>query len=123
MSKELNIATIKKELMDAFLNNVEIINSFRKYEDIKKTTDYMNRNIFNHLNTEEDYTITDKFIKNIEQVFCACGTGVPFGQANVQEWLSCSKSKATNVMNAMKAAKVINKVTGFGSGRYEFIEL
>ena len=65
----------------------------------------------------------DKFIKNIEQVFCACGTGVPFGQANVQEWLSCSKSKATNVMNAMKAAKVINKVTGFGSGRYEFIEL
>lgn len=42
---------------------------------------------------------------------------------NVQEWLSCSKSKATNVMNAMKAAKVIKKVTGYGSGRYEFIEL
>ena len=67
--------------------------------------------------------ITDKFIKNIEQVFCACGVGVPFGQANVQEWLNCSKSKATNVMNAMKAAKVIKKVTGYGSGRYKFIEL
>lgn len=62
MTKELSITSIKKELMDAFLNNVEIINSFRKYEDIKKITDYMNRNIFNHLNTEEDYTITDKFI-------------------------------------------------------------
>lgn len=67
--------------------------------------------------------ITDKFIKNIEQVFYACGTGVPFGQVNVQEWLNCSKSKATNVMNAMKAAKVIKKVTGYGAGRYEFIEL
>lgn len=67
--------------------------------------------------------LTNKFIKNIEQVFIACGTGVPFGQANVQEWLSCSKSKATNIMNAMKAAKVIQKVTGYGSGRYEFIEL
>ena len=67
--------------------------------------------------------LTDKFIKNIEQVFVSCGIGVPFGQANVQEWLSCSKSKATNVMNAMKAAKVIKKVTGYGSGRYIFIEL
>jgi hypothetical protein len=25
-------------------------------------------------------------------------------------------------MNAMKAAKVIKKVTGFGPGRYEFVE-
>lgn len=67
--------------------------------------------------------ITDRFIKNIEQVFVACGRGVPFGQANVQEWLDCSKSKATNVMNAMKKAKVLKKVTGYGPGRYEFIEL
>ena len=62
MTKELSIKSIKEELMDAFLNNVQIINSFRKYEDIKKTTDYINRNIFNHLNTEEDYEIIDKFI-------------------------------------------------------------
>ena len=38
------------------------------------------------------------------------------------EWLGCSKSKATNVMNAMKAAKVIEKVTGLGAGKYKFIE-
>ena len=67
--------------------------------------------------------LTDRFIKNIQQVFDTCGTGTPFGQANVQERLNCSKSKATNIMNAMKAAKVIKKVTGYGSGRYEFIEL
>lgn len=51
------------------------------------------------------------------------GTGVPFGQANVQEWLNCSKSKATNVMKAMKTAKIIKKVSGVGFGRYQFIEL
>lgn len=62
MTNELSIKSIKEELMDAFLNNVQIINSFNKYDDIKKTTDYINRNIFNHLNTEEDYTKTDKFI-------------------------------------------------------------
>ena len=67
--------------------------------------------------------ITDKFIKNIERVFASCGTGVPFGQANVQEWLNCSKSKATNVMKAMKTAKIIKKVAGVGFGRYQFIEL
>lgn len=67
--------------------------------------------------------LTDRFIKNIQQVFDTCGIGTPFGQANVQERLNCSKSKATNIMNAMKAAKVIKKVTGYGAGRYEFIEL
>lgn len=67
--------------------------------------------------------ITGKFIENIESVFVECGTGVPFGQVNVMEWLHCSKSKATNIMNAMKKAKVIKKVTGLGVGRYEFIEL
>lgn len=67
--------------------------------------------------------LTEKFIVNIEKVFTECGIGMPFGQANVMEWLKCSKSKATNVMNAMKAAKVIKKVTGLGAGKYEFIEL
>lgn len=66
--------------------------------------------------------ITEKFIANIERVFAECGTSAPFGQANVMEWLKCSKSKATNVMNAMKSAKVIKKVTGLGAGRYVFIE-
>ena len=67
--------------------------------------------------------ITDKFIESIETVFHACDTRVVFGQVNVQEWLECSKSKETNVMKAMKTAKIIKKVPGAGFGRYQFIEL
>ena len=71
----------------------------------------------------KDAEITDIFIKNIESVFNQCGIGVVFGQANVQEWLNCSKSKATNIMNAMRTAGIIDKVTGYGSGRYQFKEM
>lgn len=60
---------------------------------------------------------------NIEQVFEKCGIGNPFGQANIMEWLGCSKSKATNIMKVMKEAKVIKKVTGLGPGKYEFVEI
>lgn len=66
--------------------------------------------------------LTEKFIASIEQVYGECGTDMPFGQANVMKWLNCSKSKATNVMNAMKAAGIIVKVTGLGPGRYKFIK-
>ena len=48
MKKELSIIAIKEELLNAFINNMQIINSFTKHETIKKTTDYINRNIFNH---------------------------------------------------------------------------
>lgn len=67
--------------------------------------------------------ITDRYIESIEKVFRECGTDTPFGQMNVQEWLKCSKSKATNVMKAMKKAKVIRRAAGAGFGRYFFIEL
>jgi predicted HTH transcriptional regulator len=66
--------------------------------------------------------VTDTFIHNIELVFERYERGVPFGQSNVMEWLNCSKSKATNIMSVMKAANVIDKVTGFGPGKYEFVE-
>jgi predicted HTH transcriptional regulator len=71
----------------------------------------------------EEASVTEVFVRNIESVFDNCGIGVPFGQANVMEWLNCSKSKATNLMNAMKTAKIIRKVNGMGPGKYEFIEL
>lgn len=66
---------------------------------------------------------TDVFVYNIEKVFKHCGTDTIFGQANVMEWLGCSKSKATNVMNVLKEAKVIEKVTGLGAGKYRFLKL
>jgi predicted HTH transcriptional regulator len=71
----------------------------------------------------EEASVTEVFARNIESVFDNCGISVPFGQDNVMEWLDCSKSKATNLMNAMKAAKIISKVNGMGPGKYEFVEL
>ncbi len=67
--------------------------------------------------------ITYKFIESIEKVFNVSGVDTIFGQTNVQEWLRCSKSKSTNVMKAMKTAKVIKKVSGVGFGKYQFIKL
>lgn len=60
MTKELSIATIKKELMDAFLGDTRIINSFYNKE-VKKVKDYIGINIFGHLNENAScyYTDTD----------------------------------------------------------------
>ena len=71
----------------------------------------------------EDAEISEKYIANIRVVYEICGIGEPFGQSNVQEWLKCSKSKATKVMNAMKVAEVIQKVKGFGAGKYVFVKM
>jgi predicted HTH transcriptional regulator len=71
----------------------------------------------------EEAEVTETFINNIKQVYGKCCIGIPFGQMNIVEWLNCSKSKATNIMNAMKAAKVIKKVTGHGPGKYEFVKV
>ena len=55
-------------------------------------------------------------------MFAEAETSMVFGQANVIDWLKCSKSKATNIIKEMKKAKVIEKVSGFGPGKYKFIE-
>ena len=49
MTKELSIKTIKKELMDALLGDMRIINSFSN-KDKRKASDYIGTNIFGHLN-------------------------------------------------------------------------
>ena len=69
----------------------------------------------------ENAKITDKYIANIRVVYENCGVDQPFGQSNIQNWLKCSKSKATNVMNAMKSAKIIINVKGHGPGKYKFV--
>ena len=66
--------------------------------------------------------ISAKFIANIKIVFENSGTETVFGQADIMTWLDCSKSKATNVMNAMKQANVIEKVKGRGAGKYKFVD-
>ena len=66
---------------------------------------------------------TEIFINNIRMVYEQCDADTPFGQANVMEWLKCSKSKATNIMSVLKKANVIEKVRGLGAGKYRFIDI
>ena len=81
-------------------------------------------------NTFEDYIpllnavgATDIYINNIRIVYEHCRVDTLFGQTNVMEWLNCSKSKATNVMNVLKRANAIKKVKGFGPEKYRFLDL
>lgn len=63
---------------------------------------------------------TKTYLTSIRSVYEHIGQDV-FGQSDVMEYLDCSKSKATNVMNVMKQANVIKKVTGMGPGKYRFV--
>ena len=60
-TKELSVENIKKELMDAFLNDMRIINSFTN-KNVKKTTDYIGKNIFDYLESSEGRWLTDTYI-------------------------------------------------------------
>ena len=64
--------------------------------------------------------VSDKFISNIQVVFSSF-ENCTFSQKDIQELLNCSKSKATNIMNAMKKAQIITKVEHQGYGKYKFI--
>ena len=61
MTKELSIKSIKKELMDALLGDMRIINSFSNKGE-KKIKDYIGRNIFGYLNENASCSYTDTFI-------------------------------------------------------------
>ena len=88
-------------------NDIEkVSNSFEKYVSLLK-----------------EAKVTHIYVKNIEKVFLYCGTERVFSQANIIEWLNCSKSKATNIIKVLKAAKVIEKVNGLGPGKYKFIAI
>ena len=71
----------------------------------------------------EAWGTTDIYINNIRIVYEHCRVDTLFWQTNVMEWLNCSKSKATNVMNVLKMANAIKKVKGFGPGKYRFLDL
>ena len=59
-SKPLSIENIKKELMDAFLSDMRIINSFADKRD--KTTDYIRKNVFDYLDEINSCNRTDSYI-------------------------------------------------------------
>ena len=60
-SKELSIKSIKEELMDAFLGDMRIINSFSNKGE-KKVKDYIGTNIFGYLNENASCSYTDTYI-------------------------------------------------------------
>lgn len=105
----------------------KVSNDLKKVSNASKKVSNGSKKVSNdfkrYISLLEEAGVTETFINNIERVFEQCGIGNPFGQSNIMEWLNCSKSKATNIMNAMKAAKVIKKVTGLGPGKYEFLEV
>ncbi len=70
-----------------------------------------------------DSEVTETFVINIKQIYEICDTTKPFRQADIAEWLSCSRSKANNIIRTMKEAAIIEKVTGMGYGRYRFKEM
>lgn len=61
MAKELCIKTIKKELMDAFLGDMRIINTFTN-KNVKKVNDYIGTNIFSFINDDKTNTCVDTYI-------------------------------------------------------------
>ncbi|MEG2731941.1 MAG: ATP-binding protein, partial [Clostridium sp.] len=75
-----------------------------------------------YLGSCEKVEITPTFVSNIEIVFRKTGTEQIFSQGDIQVLLACSKSKATNVINAMKKAEIVTKVKGFGPGKYKFVK-
>ena len=83
----------------------KVVNGFGKYEDLLRKKD-----------------VTKTFVANIQSIFEQYGDRV-FGQSNVMECLHCSKTKAANVIHVMRKTDVIAKVTGFGNGKYKFIEI
>ena len=86
--------------------------------DTKKVSNAFNNKYLERLDAAG---VTDKFKKNIEKVFDQSNSE-PFGQTNIMEWLGCSKSKATNVMNAMKKAEIVVQINGLGVGKYKFTD-
>jgi len=86
--KVRKVSNAKEKVSNA---NEKVSNTFEKYLPLFKEAE-----------------ITEKFIENSGRVFLESGVDKPFGQANIMEWLGCSKSKATNVMNAMKAPQQNN---------------
>ncbi|MDY5905443.1 MAG: hypothetical protein SPJ45_00985 [Anaerovoracaceae bacterium] len=91
-----------------------------KSEKVSSVLEEVGSTFDNYLPFLKEVKITDVFINNIEIVFNNCGVGVPFGQSNVMEWLNCSKSKVTNIMNVLRSAGIIEKVTCLGVGKYKF---
>lgn len=116
------LAPIFEEFGDGFK-----VTLFRKIsnapEKVSNAPEEVSNTFDNYMLLLKNTDATDTFINNIRVVYEYCDKGTPFGQADVMKWLKCSKSKATNIMNVLKQAHAIEKVRGFGAGKYRFVDL
>ncbi len=117
---------LPEPVFEEFGNGFKVV-LFKKVSNAPKKVSNASEKVSN---TFEDYIpllnavgATDIYINNIRIVYEHCRVDTLFGQTNVMEWLNCSKSKATNVMNVLKMANAIEKVKGFGPGKYRFLDL
>ncbi|MDO4554486.1 MAG: hypothetical protein Q4B70_04995 [Lachnospiraceae bacterium] len=100
------VSTDRKMNSDQKKVNSYVVSEFDKYQRILK-----------------DAGLSNVFRNNIELIFDKCKTDIVFRQADITVWLDCSKTKAANIITAMKKAGIIEPVKGFGLGRYRFIEV
>lgn len=117
---------LPEPVFEEFGNGFKVV-LFKKVSNALEKVSYAPKKVSN---TFEDYIpllnavgAIDIYINNIRIVYEHCRVDTLFGQTNVMEWLNCSKSKATNVMNVLKMANAIEKVKGFGPGKYRFLDL
>lgn len=92
------------------------------YKKVSNTDEKISNGFEKYMPALEYEKITDKYIKNIKLIYDRYGEDFPFRQSDIQEALNCSKSKSTNLMNAMKTAGILKKVEGLGKGKYRFIK-
>lgn len=93
-----------------------------EFEKVSNTNEKISNGFEKYMPALEYEKITDKYIKNIKLIYDRYGEDFPFRQSDIQEALNCSKSKSTNLMNAMKTAGILKKVEGLGKGKYRFIK-
>ncbi len=93
-----------------------------EFEKVSNTNEKISNGFEKYIPALEYEKITDKYIKNIKLIYDRYGEDFPFRQSDIQEALNCSKSKSTNLMNAMKTAGILKKVEGLGKGKYRFIK-
>lgn len=104
----------------------KVSNVSKKVSNVSKKVSNADEKVSNafekYMSALENAKITDKYIKNIKLIYDRYSESMPFRQGDIQEYLKCSKSKSTNLMNAMKTAGILKKVEGFGKGKYRFIK-
>lgn len=69
-----------------------------------------------------DVNFTEKTLEHINQMFCAFGTKKIFGRSDMQLVISLGSSRASQLLKILLEANIIERVSGYGKGKYKFCE-